>query len=240
LYCLVFDLRLLVTPLIFWSLYCLFFDLRLLVTPLIWVTRSRKSKTRQYNDQNTKGVTRSRKWKNRQYNGQNTKGVNRSRTTYGLWLPLWYFGHCIVCSSIYGFWLPLWYFGHCIVCFSTYGFWLPFDIVVKNRQYNDQNTKGVTRSRKSKDRQYNDQNTKGVTISRKSKDRQYNHQNTKDLRLLVTPLVFWSLYCLFFDLRLLVTPLVFSNFSLCDMLFFILLQKLHKNLKLHGSKVFPH
>jgi hypothetical protein len=72
---------------------------------------------------------------------------------YCFWLPLWYFGHCIVClwftafdypfgilvivlsvfdlllltthfvfwslyylSVIYGSWLPLWYFGHCIVC----------------------------------------------------------------------------------------------------------------------------
>ena len=74
-------------------------------------------------------------------------------------------GHCIVCSSIYGFWLPLWYLvaivlyvlqftasdchfsilwplyclffdlwlliatlvscGHCIVYSSIYGFWLP-------------------------------------------------------------------------------------------------------------------
>jgi hypothetical protein len=48
-----------------------------------------------------------------------------SPSTYGFWLPLWYSGHCIVCSSTYGFWLPLWYFGHCIVCSSTYGFWLP-------------------------------------------------------------------------------------------------------------------
>jgi hypothetical protein len=40
---------------IFWSLYCLFFDLRLLITPLV------------------------------------------------------YFGHCIVCSLISVFWLPLWY-----------------------------------------------------------------------------------------------------------------------------------
>jgi hypothetical protein len=95
LYCLFFDLRLLITPLvsfghcivcsliyvfwlplwyllvivlsvlwftssvypfgIFWSLYCLFFDLRLLITTLVS------------------------------------------------------FGHCIVCSLIYVFWLPLWY-----------------------------------------------------------------------------------------------------------------------------------
>jgi len=39
-------------------------------------------------------------------------------------------------------------------------------------------TKGVTRSRKSKDRQNNGQN-KGVTRSRKSKDRQYNGQNKR-------------------------------------------------------------
>jgi hypothetical protein len=151
LYCLFFDLSLLVTPLvsfghcivcsliyvfwlplwyllvivlsvlwftssdypfgIFWSLYCMFFDLRLLVTPLVS------------------------------------------------------FGHCIVCSLIYVFWLPLWYllvivlsvlwftssdfpfgifwslyclffdlrllittlvsFGHCIVCSLIYVFWLP-------------------------------------------------------------------------------------------------------------------
>ena len=52
----------------------------------------------------------------------------------------------------------------------------------KNRQYNDQNTKGVIRSRKLKDRQCNDQkceNTKGVIRSRKLKDSQYNDQNTK-------------------------------------------------------------
>ena len=95
LYCLSFDLRLLITPLlsfvhcivcpliycfwlhlwyllvivlsvlrfmasdytfgILWSLYCLSFDLRLLITPLV------------------------------------------------------FFGHCIVCPSIYGFWLHLWY-----------------------------------------------------------------------------------------------------------------------------------
>jgi hypothetical protein len=38
----------------------------------------------------------------------------------------------------------------------------------KDRQYNDQKTKGVNKSRKTKDRQYNDQNTKGVIKSRKS------------------------------------------------------------------------
>ena len=151
LYCLFFNLRLLITPLvscghcivcssiygfwlplwylvaivlsvlqftasdypfgILWPLYCLFFDLRLLIATLVSC------------------------------------------------------GHCIVCSSIYGFWLPLWYLvaivlsvlrftasdypfgilwplyclffdlwlliatlvscGHCIVCSSIYGFWLP-------------------------------------------------------------------------------------------------------------------
>ena len=36
LYCLSFDLRLLITPLVsFWSLYCLSFELRLLITPLV-------------------------------------------------------------------------------------------------------------------------------------------------------------------------------------------------------------
>jgi hypothetical protein len=94
-----------------WPLYCLSFELRLLITPLISV------------------------------------------------------GHCIVCPFNYGFWLPLWYtlaialsvlwttasdylldilwplyclsfelrhlitsliyFGHCIVCPLNYGFWLP-------------------------------------------------------------------------------------------------------------------
>jgi hypothetical protein len=36
LYCLSFDLRLLITPLVFWSLYCLSFDLLLLITPLVF------------------------------------------------------------------------------------------------------------------------------------------------------------------------------------------------------------
>jgi hypothetical protein len=134
LYCLFFDLRLLITPLvscghfivcsliyvfwlplwylvvivlsvlwftssdyhfgIFWSLYCLFFDLRLLITPLVSVGY-----------------------------------CIVCSLIYVVWLPLWYllvialsvlwftssdypfvsFGHCLVCSLIYVFWLPLWY-----------------------------------------------------------------------------------------------------------------------------------
>ena len=59
---------------IFWSLYCLFFDLRLLITlwyllvivlSVLWLTSSD--------------------------------------------YPLVSFGHCLVCSLIYVFWLPLWY-----------------------------------------------------------------------------------------------------------------------------------
>jgi hypothetical protein len=134
LYCLSFELRLLITPLVsvghrivcplnyglwfplcylltivlsvlwitasgypfdlFWPLYCLSFELRLLITPLVYV------------------------------------------------------GHCIVCPLNHGFWLPLWYilaivlsvlsfelrllitpliyFGYCIVCPLHYGFWLLF------------------------------------------------------------------------------------------------------------------
>jgi hypothetical protein len=135
---------------IFWSLYCLSFDLRLLITPLVSVGH-----------------------------------CVVCPSIYGFWLHLWYllvivlsvlrftasdytfgifwslcclsfdlrllttplvsFGHCIVCPSIYGFWLHHWYllvivlsvlrftasdyrlvsFGHCIVCPSIYGFWLP-------------------------------------------------------------------------------------------------------------------
>ena len=103
--------------------------------------------------------------------------------------PLVSFGHCIVCPLIYDFWLHLWYlsaivlsvlwftisdypfgifrplyclsfdlrllitplvsFGHCIVCPLIYDFWL----LLWNTMAKD--TKGVTRSRKSKDRQYN-------------------------------------------------------------------------------------
>jgi hypothetical protein len=130
----VFDLRLLTTHFVFWSLYCL-------------------------------------------------------SVIYYFWLPLWYFGHSIVClwftafdyplcilvivlsvcdlllltthfvfwslyylSVIYGFWLPLWYFGHCIVCLWFTAFDHPFGIL--------------------------------VTVL-----------SVCDLRLLNTPLVFWSLYC---------------------------------------------
>ena len=36
------------------------------------------------------------------------------------------FGHCIVCPSIYGFWLPLWYLLAIVLSvLSIYGFWLP-------------------------------------------------------------------------------------------------------------------
>ena len=55
--------------------------------------------------------------------------------------PLVSSGHCIVCPSIYGYWLPslylrftatdyplIWSSGHCIVCPSIYGYWLPFGI----------------------------------------------------------------------------------------------------------------
>ena len=115
---------------ILWPLYCLSFDLRLLITSLV-----------------------------------SCGHCIVCPSIYGFWLPLWYLvaivlsvlrftvlitslvscGHCIVCPSIYGFWLPLWYLvaivlsvlrftvlitslvscGHCIVCPSIYGFWLP-------------------------------------------------------------------------------------------------------------------
>ena len=171
LYCLSFDLRLLITPLvsfghciacpstygfwlplwylvaivlpvlrltasdypfgILWPLYCMSFDLRLLITPLV-----------------------------------SSGHCIAYPSTYGFWLPLLAsFGHCIACPSTYGFWLPLWYlvaivlpvlrltasdypfgilwplcclsfylrllitslvsFGRCVACPSTYGFRLP-------------------------------------------------------------------------------------------------------------------
>ena len=122
--------------------------------------------------------------------------------------PLVSFVHCIVCPSVYGFWLPLWYllvivlsvlrltasdypfgffcplyclsfglrllinplvsFGHCIVCPSIYSFWLPLWFLLS------------------------------IVLS--------------VLRLTASDYpfgIFWSLYCLSFDLRLLITPLVF-------------------------------
>ena len=72
---------------------------------------------------------------------------------YCFWLPILYFGHCIICPLICSFWLPLWYFGHCIVCLWFTAFDYPFGILV-------------------------------IVLS------------VCDLLLLITPLVFWLLYCL--------------------------------------------
>jgi hypothetical protein len=180
------DLRLLITPLVFWSLYCLSviyaFDypfgilvivlyvceLRLLITPLVF-------------------------W-----------SLYCLSVNYGFWLPLWYFGHCIVCPVIYGFWLPLWYFGHCIVCPLICSFWLslwyfghcivclwftafdfPFGILVIVLSLCDLLV---------------------LITPLVFWSLQYL---SFELLLLITPLVFWSLYCLSFELRLLITALVF-------------------------------
>ena len=118
--------------------------------------------------------------------------------------PLVSFGQCVVCPSIYGFWLPLWYllasvlsvlrftdsdypfgifwpvcclsfdlrilitplvsFGQCVVCPSIYGFWLPL---------------------------------------------WYLRFTDSDYRFGI----FWPLCCLFFYLRILITPLV--SFGQC-------------------------
>ena len=168
---------------IFWSLYCLFFDLRLLITTLVsfghcivcsltyvfWLPLSYLLV-----------IVLSVLW------------FTSSDYHFGIFwslrclffdlrlpiTPLVSVGHCIVCSLIDVFWLPLWYllvivlsvlwfrssdyplvsFGHCIVCSLIYVFWLPFGI-------------------------------------------------------------FWSLSCLFFDLRLLITPLVsFGHCLVCSLI----------------------
>ena len=264
LYCLSFDLRLLITPLvsfdhcivcpsiygfwlplwylltnvlsvllftssdypfgIFWPFYCLSFDLRLQITPLVSFDH-----------------------------------CIVCPSIYGFWLPLWYlltivlsvlrftasdypfgiflplyclsfdlrlqitplvsFDHCIVCPSIYGFWLPLWYlftivfsvllftasdypfgifcplyclsfylrlqitplvsFDHCIVCPSIYGFWLPLwyrlTIVLSVLRFT-------------------------------ASDYPFG--------------IFWPLYCLSFDLRLQITPLVsFDHCIFCPSIY---------------------
>jgi hypothetical protein len=107
LYCLSFDLQLLITPLIyiFWPLYCLSFELRLLIT--FWYLRFTAT----------------------DYPLISSGHCIVSPSIYGYWLPfgildlgllitLWYLrstandyplvssGHCIVCPSIYGYWLP--------------------------------------------------------------------------------------------------------------------------------------
>ena len=220
LYCLYFDLRLQITPLvsfdhcivctltygfwlhlwylltivlsvlwltasdytfgIFWPLYCLYFDLRLLITPLVSFDH-----------------------------------CIVCTLTYGFWLHLWYlltivlsvlwwllftplvsFDHCIVCTLTYGFWLHLWYlltivlsvlwwllftplvsFDHCIVCTLTYGFWLHLWYLLT------------------------------IVLSvlwLAASDYTFG--------------IFWPLYCLYFDLRLLITPLVsFDHCIVCTL-----------------------
>ena len=150
---------------IFWTLYCLSFDLQLLITSLVS------------------------------------------------------FGHCIVCPLIYSYWLPLWYlldivlsvlwstatdyligifwplyclsfdlqllitslvsFGHCIVCPLIYSYWLPLwyllDIVLSVLW---------------------------------STDTDYLFG------------IFWTLYCLSFDLQLLITSLVsFGHCIVCPLIY---------------------
>ena len=202
---------------ILWSLYCLSFNLRLLITPLV-----------------------------------SCGHCIVCPSIYGFWLLLWYlvvivlsvlqftasdysfgilwslyclsfnlrllitplvsFGHCIVCPSIYGFWLLLWYLvvivlsvlqftasdysfgifwslyclsfnlrllitplvscGHCIVCPSIYGFWLHLWYLLVIVLF--------------------------VLLPFTASDYSFG--------------IFWSLYCLSFHLRLLITPLVSSTF----------------------------
>ena len=151
LHCLFFELRLLITHLIYFGqLYCLFFELRLLITHLIYFGHYIVCPLYYASDY----------------------PFNILWPLYCLSFELRllithfiYFGHCIVCPSNYGFWLPIWYtvaivlsvlwftasyysfgilwplhclsfklrllithliyVGHCIVCPLNYGFWLP-------------------------------------------------------------------------------------------------------------------
>jgi hypothetical protein len=155
----------------FLPLYCVSFDLRLLITPsnfsCLYVLSIVKEKL--------EGVIRSRKPKDTQYNGKNIKITPSSFSclfvlsivlcvlrftsfdyTFNLFLSLCSC-HCIVCPSVYGFWLYLQAFlvckflpfycvsfglrlliipscfslslcsCNCVVCSSVYGFWLPLE-----------------------------------------------------------------------------------------------------------------
>ena len=209
---------------ILWPLYCLSFNIRFLVTPMVsfghciicpsiygfwlplWYTLAIVLSVLQY---------------------------TVSGYPYGIFWPLYYlsfnirflvtpivsFGHCIICPSIYGFWLPLWYllaivlsvlqytvsgypygifwplyylsfnlrflvtpmvsFSHCIICPSIYGFWLPLwyllAIVLSVLQY---------------------------TVSG------YPYG------------IFWPLYYLSFNIRFLVTPMVsFGHCIICPSIY---------------------
>ena len=137
---------------IFWPLYCLSFDSRLLITPLVSFGHCIVCPS------SIPGF-----WLPLWYLLAIVLSVllrfPASDYPFGIFWPLYClsfdsrllitplvsFGHCIVCPSIPGFWLPLWYlwplyclsfnsrllitplvsFGHCIVCPSISGFWLP-------------------------------------------------------------------------------------------------------------------
>jgi hypothetical protein len=91
--------------------------------------------------------------------------------------------HCL--SVIYSLWLSLWYFSHCIVCPLIYGLSLPLWYVGHCI---------VCLWFTACDYPF------GILVIVLS---------VCDLQLLITPLVFWWLYCLSFDLRLVIIPLVF-------------------------------
>jgi hypothetical protein len=155
----------------FWSLYCLSFDLRLLISPLVsfvhcivcpsiygfWLPLW-------YLLVIVLSVLR----------------FTASDYPFGIFCPLYClsfdlrllitplvsFVHCIVCPSTYGFWLPLWYL--LVVVLSVlrftasdypFGFFWPLYCMSFDWQTIQwpKDTKGVIRSRKSKDRQYNGQ-----------------------------------------------------------------------------------
>ena len=206
---------------IFWPLYCLSFDLRLLIT--LWYLRFTATDYPLVSSSHCIVCPSI-------YGYWLPFGILDLQLLITLWYllaialyvlrftatdyPLISFGHCIVCPSIYGYWSPfgildlqllitLWYHlaivlsvlrftatdyplvssGHCIVCPSIYGYWLPFGILDLQLLITLWYLLAIVLS---------------------------------VLRFTATdyPLVsshFWPLYYLSFDLRLLITPLVSSG-----------------------------
>jgi hypothetical protein len=112
------DLRLLITPLVFWSLYCLSFDLRFWLPPLVFWSLYCLSVIYSF-------------WLPLWYFGHCIVCLWFTAFDYSFGILVIVLSVCdlllltthfvfwsLYCLSvIYGFWLPLWYFGHCIVCF---------------------------------------------------------------------------------------------------------------------------
>jgi hypothetical protein len=155
--------------------------------------------------------------KNRQYNDQDTTEVIRNHCLFFTVSDDFCGILIIVLSVLYGFWWLLWYHDHCIVCslrflMTSVVSWSDNTMIkipqkssetVKNRQYNDHDTTEGIRNRKGQTMQWSRYHRSHIIVLSVLYGFwwllwYHDHCIVCSLRFLMTSVVSWSLYCLFF------------------------------------------